>query len=154
MNFIGGISMLTSFTASAGAFHSLSSEQSGSKISSNTMYTFCWMINYTLTKEFKSLEHGGNAISLSLSGLRMHISWTKRLFCIAIKVESVCLETHNNRVGRLSHRFWFEMVLYYHHHWCLARTWLLLYLADDVLELEDKGGRRSSIWPTHLVHPE
>ena len=24
-------------------------------------------------------------------------------------------------------------------------------IADDVLELEDNGGRRSSIWPTHLV---
>ena len=26
-------------------------------------------------------------------------------------------------------------------------------LADDVLELEDNGGRRSSIWPTYLIQP-
>ena len=67
---------------------------------------------------------------------KKHISYTKRLFCSTklTKVECVCLETHNDPVSRSSHRFLFKMALYYHPQWWLARTWPLLYLADDVLE--------------------
>ena len=59
---------------------------------------------------------------------KKHISYTKSLFCATklTKVESVCLETHNDPVSRFSHHFLFKMVLYYHRQWWLARTWPLL----------------------------
>ena len=52
---------------------------------------------------------------------------------------------HKNPVSRSSHRFRFEMVLLPSSVMAGQNMSSHLYLADDVLELEDKGGKRSSM---------